>query len=421
MDLWLQALLFGLFSALSLPVGAVLGIFLAPVKESVTAKWMAFGSGALVYAVATQLYGESLDRLLLAAAKGKEEGRGCDKLCRIRCANVFVQLVTGIVGAVLYLGLNRCLEAVARRTAPGEGDTETPAHTPTGSVAAAPVTQLMANPAQPPHGGAGRSHHLGAALGPAVAAQQQLLPTMQRTMTCPPAPVTTPIVALSAFRRAASTTQPTAGADAAAAVATATAALASPAAPAAAPTNGVAVVEHCAALHDQHPPVDVSSSNVALSMWLGLLLDGIPESLMLGFMTNEKAISFTFLVAILVANFPEAFSGASLLTSQGMKKHRVFLMWFVVFALTGFLSMVGSLIMPNAVTKGSIEERVRYTSTAAFEGLTGGAMLAMIATAMIPEAFRGAGEAAGLLFVLGFVLSVFISCLGARFGGPQGR
>ena len=63
--LWLQALLFGLFSALSLPLGALLGLALAPVSGKVTAQWMAFGGGALVFAVATQL-NPSRDHLILS-------------------------------------------------------------------------------------------------------------------------------------------------------------------------------------------------------------------------------------------------------------------------------------------------------------------------------------------------------------------
>lgn len=47
-------------------------------------------------------------------------------------------------------------------------------------------------------------------------------------------------------------------------------------------------------------------------------------------------------------------------------------------------------------------------------------MLAMVSTAMLPEAFKGAGDKAGLIFVLGFVLSVWITCVGYRYGGPQG-
>ncbi len=63
MLLCIQALLAGLFSASTLPIGAVLGVYLAPVSDRVTAMWMAFGAGALVFAVATQLYGETLFKL----------------------------------------------------------------------------------------------------------------------------------------------------------------------------------------------------------------------------------------------------------------------------------------------------------------------------------------------------------------------
>ena len=44
--------------------------------------------------------------------------------------------------------------------------------------------------------------------------------------------------------------------------------------------------------------------------------------LRLGFMTNEGSVTFSFLVAIFIANFPEAFSGASLLLGQKMPVSR---------------------------------------------------------------------------------------------------
>mmetsp|Transcript_27036 Transcript_27036/g.63462 ORF Transcript_27036/g.63462 Transcript_27036/m.63462 type:complete len:157 (+) Transcript_27036:3-473(+) len=149
------------------------------------------------------------------------------------------------------------------------------------------------------------------------------------------------------------------------------------------------------------------------------MLDGIPEALMLGFMTNEGAVTFSFLVAIFIANFPEAFSGASLLLGQRMGVWRIMAMWLILFSLTGLLAMIGSLIMPANVERGSDLAQKRDKVTACMEGLTGGAMLAMVSTAMLPEAFKGAGDRAGLLFVLGFGLSVWITCLGYRFGSPQ--
>ena len=40
-------------------------------------------------------------------------------------------------------------------------------------------------------------------------------------------------------------------------------------------------------------------------------------------MTNEGAVTFSFLIAIFIANFPEAFSGASLLLGQNMSVSRI--------------------------------------------------------------------------------------------------
>mmetsp|Transcript_49035 Transcript_49035/g.109985 ORF Transcript_49035/g.109985 Transcript_49035/m.109985 type:complete len:350 (+) Transcript_49035:36-1085(+) len=335
--LWLQALVFGLFSALSLPLGAALGIALAPVSSTVTARWMAFGSGALVFAVATQLYGESLFRLEASTWSRPHEPAGCGKSCKEHFTNNLLQIISAMVGAVLYLALNRWLEGLAKPSAEARA-----------------AEQALRYEAEM---GSGLSLELGRS-----ASSVNRLP---------------PIAALASFRRASTVAEEETG------------------------------------------EVGQSASNVALSMWLGMMLDGIPEALMLGFMTNEGSVTFSFLVAIFIANFPEAFSGASLLLGQRMPISRIMAMWLILFTLTGLLAMVGSLIMPANVERGSDLARKRDKATAVMEGLTGGAMLAMVSTAMLPEAFKGAGDRAGLLFVLGFVLSVWITCLGYRAGSPQ--
>mmetsp|Transcript_8895 Transcript_8895/g.22941 ORF Transcript_8895/g.22941 Transcript_8895/m.22941 type:complete len:402 (-) Transcript_8895:89-1294(-) len=400
MELWLAALLYGLFSASSLPLGAALGMYLKP-SEKVTAGWMAVGSGALVFAVATQLYGESLFKLLIAS-----EGPGCDKICDQRFKNVNVQNMCGILGALLYIGMNHWLaklmspkpssasrEVGDRNTRSGESletggassqrDLGLPARRPSGIMArqasGVPIAALKAfrTASQGPQATAPRLAEEGAELGPAwcrAASQRLQAPRLPSALEDgPPRPLSPPLLDATAAEAPQSLDE-----------------------------------------EEEHAP------NVALSMWLGLMLDGIPESLMLGFMTNEGTIQIHFLVAVLLANFPEAFAGGPLLKSQGMSTPRIMAMWMTVFLMTGMMAMVGSLIMPVHVAKGSILERVRDLTTSASEGLTGGAMLAMIATAMLPEAFKGAGEMAGILFVLGFALSVFINGLGARFGNMTG-
>jgi len=339
-----QALIFGLFSALSLPVGAILGVSLAPVSAKVTARWMAFGSGALVFAVATQLFGEALFRLFFSSM-----GDGCGRICQDHFKNLAVQILCAMLGALLYVGLNRLLEHVA---AQGQGQPAIPS--------------------------------VGSQRSPSVIEPGQTASFLEMQSS--------PIAALGAFRRA-STAGREAGAHEEARI------------------SGSA--EERSNGHDH--------GNVALSMWLGMMLDGIPEALMLGFMTNEGGVTFSFLVAIFIANFPEAFSGASILLGQNMPVNKILAMWTVLFLLTGLLAMVGSLIMPEDVKRGSSLETIRDISTSAMEGITGGAMLAMVSTAMLPEAFKGAGERAGVLFVLGFGLSVWITAIGYRYGNPQPR
>jgi len=359
MDLWLQALLFGLLSSLSLPVGAILGLVMRPRKRS-TALWMAFGAGALVFAVATQLYGRSLFKLLASSPDAFEGSRRtCGKRCQLHFRNINLQNIAGIGGAFLYVALQRLMLRV--------------------------------------FGGAGHgansqaSHNLGDledAAGFHGGLQQELLKEeLNAAIRNAELLDSAPIAALAPMRQISG-------------------------------TNSTENRSRGTSPKRQRLASD-HGGNVAMSMWLGLMLDGIPESLMLGFMTNQNEISLVFLLAIFVANFPEAYSGSAVLDKQGMPKRQNFMLWLTVFLLTGILTMVGSLCAPTNVSRGSYLEKVRDETTASLEGLTGGAMLAMIATAMLPEAFKEAGELAGIFFVIGFTMSVFIDGLGARFAQPQ--
>jgi len=89
-------------------------------------------------------------------------------------------------------------------------------------------------------------------------------------------------------------------------------------------------------------------------------------------------------------------------------------MWGSIFLMTGVLAFLGSLVMPERAC--GVDASLDFTA-AAMEGLTSGAMFAMIATAMIPEAFHGAGEASGLPFVLGFLASCLLQIAGIQLRG----
>lgn len=153
-----------------------------------------------------------------------------------------------------------------------------------------------------------------------------------------------------------------------------------------------------------------SVKNVALSMWLGILLDGIPESIFIGFLTMEGAMSFTFLAAVFVSNFPEAFSSGALMKEQGWSKMKIIGLWSFTMLMTGFLAALTTVVVPHSMSVQTCK-----LAESAVEGVAGGAMLAMVLSTMVPDAFSKGGDlAAGLVTVLGFLAAAITKVVSAR-------
>lgn len=99
------ALVYGLASALSLPVGALIGIAMSPVNPYIVANIIAFGAGCLMFAVTVELYGDQLMHLQLSDYHATEE--------------IIICLLSAFVGAILYILLNRWVEGMEDE---GEGE-----------------------------------------------------------------------------------------------------------------------------------------------------------------------------------------------------------------------------------------------------------------------------------------------------------
>jgi ZIP family zinc transporter len=154
-------------------------------------------------------------------------------------------------------------------------------------------------------------------------------------------------------------------------------------------------------------------SGVAISIWLGILIDGVPESMLIGFMQSEGELSVAFIVAVFVANFPEAMSASSLMYKGGDSLCKIMCMWNVLFVGTGLIAFLTSLVFPgHCKTKDErticeFPSHVNFIASAS-EGLAGGAMMACISTAMLPEAYESGGDFAGLCTLLGFLTALFV-------------
>merc|ERR1719389_1341612 len=134
---------------------------------------------------------------------------------------------------------------------------------------------------------------------------------------------------------------------------------------------------------------DKGASSLALGMLAGIMADGIPESILIGFLASKGSISTMFIVSLFIANFPESFSSASL-----MKEHQTFStvsiigLWALPCFMTGTLAALACYCVPVEVQ----ELTVVLIIAAVIEGLAGGMMLAMIASVMLPQAFNMAKE-----------------------------
>lgn len=136
------------------------------------------------------------------------------------------------------------------------------------------------------------------------------------------------------------------------------------------------------------------------AIFIGTLLDNIPESIILGMgLALGGAVNAAFLVAIFISNLPEGTAGSVNLEAAGFSRRIVFWMWVSLVLVSAVCAGLGyGLIfwLPEATG--------RYA-----QAFAAGAMLTMLADAMMPEAFEHGGKTVGLFTVLGFLIAAILS------------
>jgi zinc transporter ZupT len=103
---------------------------------------------------------------------------------------------------------------------------------------------------------------------------------------------------------------------------------------------------------------------VGVAIWLGLLIDSLPESLVIGILaTAEGGISITFILGVFLSNLPEALSSTVIMRRAGLGRIRILIMWSSIMILTGIGAFIGAIAFRGDV-------RVQAARTRAGRGLT---------------------------------------------------
>ncbi|UNK46316.1 ZIP family metal transporter [Arthrobacter sulfonylureivorans] len=149
-------------------------------------------------------------------------------------------------------------------------------------------------------------------------------------------------------------------------------------------------------------PAEGENPGSGTAIAVGALLDGIPESLVLGLgLVAGGSISPAMLGAVFISNIPEGLSSTAGMKKAGRSARYVFGVWSGIAVLSGISALVGYVALQDA----------RAETVAFINALAAGAILAMIVDTMIPEAFEEHHLLTGFTAALGFVTALGLDAL----------
>mmetsp|Transcript_49113 Transcript_49113/g.81514 ORF Transcript_49113/g.81514 Transcript_49113/m.81514 type:complete len:638 (+) Transcript_49113:66-1979(+) len=160
----------------------------------------------------------------------------------------------------------------------------------------------------------------------------------------------------------------------------------------------------------------------AFMVWLGSLLDAIPESFVLGILCVDGLDSdettdgsmLAFVAACFVANLPEAMSASATLRSCGFSLAFIFGAWFAIVCVTSLGACLGAVVFGKFELEGEDHSNNSgHYGITFFEGVCGGMMWTMVANTILPEAYESAGGSGttttGIWSLMGFAAALAIS------------
>ncbi len=152
-------------------------------------------------------------------------------------------------------------------------------------------------------------------------------------------------------------------------------------------------VEEQALLHN------LAQGTAPFAILAGTLIDNLPESMVIGISNGKVSVGSSFLMAVFISNFPEALSSTIGMKQAGTKPYRILALWLGVVFLSGCFAMLGWFL----------SQTISPLLVSLVQALSGGAILAMLASTMMPKAYELGGSKVVFSTILGFLTGFFIS------------
>jgi ZIP family zinc transporter len=136
-----------------------------------------------------------------------------------------------------------------------------------------------------------------------------------------------------------------------------------------------------------------AATSAGVVIAVGALIDGIPESIVMGLSVLQGGISVPIVAAIAISNIPEGLGSTAALKRGGSTGRFVALLWSGIAMVTVIAAVLGFVAFqaasPNLI--------------ALITTIAAGGLLAMVCNTMIPEAFDEQQALTGLWATIGFL------------------
>lgn len=150
--------------------------------------------------------------------------------------------------------------------------------------------------------------------------------------------------------------------------------------------------------HGSEQPAS-SEEGTGLAIFIGTVMDAIPESAMIGLgIAQGGGVGVALITAIFLSNLPEGISSTTGLKKSGYTTKKVMFMWIAVVIASTLSSLFGFTLLDQAPE----------SMQAVISSFAAGAIVAMIASTMMPEAHEKGGPLVGLITAIGIFITLLL-------------